>query len=531
MLLKSFLSALRETHPSREIFTRHAGFLLVFLIAVLVYGVDYWNPASFFWDENYHIAAAQKYLHGIFFHELHPPLGKLLIAAGEGLLHFNERSDQFLSTAYATNPPEGFSFAGYRLFPVVFSILAALTLYEIFYLLFKKAEWAVLLTFLYLFDTALIVHSRGAMLEGIQICFVFLVVLSGLRIFSSDENTTLKYRCAVVGATFAAACTVKITSFFLLIGIVPLLYVVLRRNLREGFFASVVMVATFVVVYGGIWFVHFSTASSINTALERKGVFKAQDGAFAALRDHENDTLWALPVMVKDAFRYSTNYNEATPRLNLCKKDENGSPPYFWPFAARSINYRWDTSSDGTVTSYLYLQANPIVWLYSLLGVLSGGSLVFYMYFLGGWGKLRHGPLVTLFFALYGGYMAGVLQIDRVLYLYHYFIPLLIGVILFGLSLSELQNVGPLRVSERTRVNLLRFAAFTVLISFAYFRPLAYHEPLTNSELASRAWLKLWDLRCATCPRNQVLAFEPSKKFNRTGGSISSLSVSSPQSK
>ena len=98
-------------------------FLAVLSYATIVSGFS--RPQALFWDENYHIASAQKYLNGVFFMEPHPPLGKLLIAAGEGLLQRNDRNDQFIDTDYATNPPEGFDFTGYRLFPVLFAWLTA----------------------------------------------------------------------------------------------------------------------------------------------------------------------------------------------------------------------------------------------------------------------------------------------------------------------------------------------------------------------------------------------------------------------
>ncbi|MGB5476160.1 MAG: phospholipid carrier-dependent glycosyltransferase, partial [Thermoanaerobaculia bacterium] len=51
--------------------------LLVTTLAYFSYVHGYWNPPHLFWDENYHIASAQRYLNGTFFMEPHPPLGKL----------------------------------------------------------------------------------------------------------------------------------------------------------------------------------------------------------------------------------------------------------------------------------------------------------------------------------------------------------------------------------------------------------------------------------------------------------------------
>ena len=50
----------------------------------------YGQPSSLFWDENYHIASAERYLQGKFFMEPHPGLGKMFIALGELILHPND---------------------------------------------------------------------------------------------------------------------------------------------------------------------------------------------------------------------------------------------------------------------------------------------------------------------------------------------------------------------------------------------------------------------------------------------------------
>src|SRR5919197_1505049 len=62
-----------------------AGFIAVVAFAVYVHRYEY--PPALFWDENYHIASAQKYLNGVFYMEPNPTLGKLLLARGDARLH------------------------------------------------------------------------------------------------------------------------------------------------------------------------------------------------------------------------------------------------------------------------------------------------------------------------------------------------------------------------------------------------------------------------------------------------------------
>jgi len=96
--------------------------LFVVIVSYFTYVHNYQNPDALFWDENYHIASAQKYMNGVFFMEPHPPLGKLLIAFGEVIFEPNAETDQFISTDYGTEIPDDFSFVGYRFFPTILAM-------------------------------------------------------------------------------------------------------------------------------------------------------------------------------------------------------------------------------------------------------------------------------------------------------------------------------------------------------------------------------------------------------------------------
>ena len=89
---------------------------------------NYDYPPSVFWDENYHIASAEKYLTGVMFMEAHPPLGKLFVALGEYIIHPNDsiNKSDFTQTDYIKDFPAGYSFAGVRFFSALFAWLSAI---------------------------------------------------------------------------------------------------------------------------------------------------------------------------------------------------------------------------------------------------------------------------------------------------------------------------------------------------------------------------------------------------------------------
>src|SRR3989338_173836 len=152
---------------------------LVLAFSFFTYFVKYNYPPAVFWDENYHIASAQKYIDGAMFMEVHPPLGKLFIAFGEYLIQPNKNLDtgKFSETDYIKNFPENYSFAGVRFFPSLFAWLSALVFFFILYFLSKNPHLSAIFASLYIFDNALIVHSRGAMVEGSHLFFILLSIL------------------------------------------------------------------------------------------------------------------------------------------------------------------------------------------------------------------------------------------------------------------------------------------------------------------------------------------------------------------
>jgi dolichyl-phosphate-mannose-protein mannosyltransferase len=100
---------------------------------------------------------------------------------------------------------------------------------------------------------------------------------------------------------------------------------------------------------------------------------------------------------------------------------------------------------------------------------------------------------MALLNALYLAYMVAMLQIERVMYLYHYLLPLIFGIVnlavvhayVFGRRLE----VG----SVHTRINLALYLALVVAV-FAFFSPLTYGFALTPEQFELRQWFDIWQL-------------------------------------
>ncbi|MCL4374464.1 phospholipid carrier-dependent glycosyltransferase [Patescibacteria group bacterium] len=468
----------------------------VLLVSSLVYFRHYNYPASLFWDENYFIASSYKYLHGVFFMEPHPPLGKLLIAAGEALWQPNRHLDTtgFLSTDYLKSVPAGFSFVGVRFFPALLATLSAGLFFLIIYIISNKVIFALLFSSLYLFDNALVVHSRGAMLDPIQIFFVLGALVQFFWMLKSARRHMRQF--LVLGIWIGLAMSVKLNSAFLLALPLTLGWLELRqeRHRRLQRFSQVVdkILVCFVVgtmVFVGTYYLHIRFARRV----VGKNYYQASPAYRRVLDADQTGRLRNFPLMLRDQLRFIPHYEKGVPAYDACKSDENGSLPWTWPFGNKTINYRWESA--GNTARYLYLVGNPVIWATGALAVFLSLVLVVSHWLFGL--KIDDKPtfrtiVVVLF--LYLIYMGSVVFLKRVMYLYHYFIPLLLSLIeavLMFLYMTQQQ----IRKNPMLVYLILGIYVGIVLVTFLFFAPFTYYLPLTRTAFQWRNWFSWWHLQ------------------------------------
>ena len=494
----------------QHLFSKKRNILIIYSVIVLIvsyftYFKNYDYPPSVFWDENYHIASAQKYLTGVMFMETHPPLGKLFIALGEYIIHPNDNISQnellkFTQTDYIKDFPAGYSFAGVRLFSALFAWLSAIVFFYILYFVSKNPHTSLLFSSLYIFENALITHSRAAMLEGSHLFFILLAVLYFAYLAQKLSKKTL-FNYFVLGILVGLAISIKatgaITAFLF-----PFLFftdykyqgstLILKRTLdiakkfiSKGLFFTIGSVAIFSLV----WYIHFSLGK---VATDDK-YYKASDKYKNIMSQGITSDPKYFPAMLKDNLAFMANYNKGVPKLDVCKPDENGSYPLAWLVGDKSINYRWEKSGDGV--RYMYLQANPITWFLGLSGIilsliLTIGRIVFKT-------PVKNKNLfylITAFATLYIIYMAIMLRIERVMYLYHYFIPLIFSFVLAYLAFNYIFED---KIANKSKKLYLGLIILVVIIAgtYKFFSPLSYYQPLTTEQFEKRIWFDFWKLK------------------------------------
>jgi len=202
-------------------------------------------------------------------------------------------------------------------------------------------------------------------------------------------------------------------------------------------------------------------------------------------------------IGMADNWKFMSEYADGVPHLDVCKADENGSFVTGWPLSKKTISYRWDRNVvDGQViVNYKYLVGNPIVWFSVLGGILLSAGLILGRFVYGN--PIKDEPLflwICAFTSLYICYMIGILQIDRVMYLYHYLVPLIFGALNLALVFTYIFRDEVIANNKHTIINVSLFALLVIGV-FAFFSPFTYGFGLTEDQFELRNWFSFWKLQ------------------------------------
>jgi dolichyl-phosphate-mannose-protein mannosyltransferase len=536
------------------------GFILASFIILIIsffsFFFNYQNPNAPFWDENYHISSAEKYLQGTYFVELHPPLGKLFIALGEQIFQPNKEFDKktdFVKKDYLQGDDfvmkdsngkviRNLNFMGYRFFPSLFAFLSGYLFFLLLYLISKKTWLSAAFSSLFLFENAFVVHFRAAMLESTQIFFILLALIYFVIEFEKNNLNWKKY--LILGLLIGLPLSVKINSLVLILLFLALQvrnFFHLKSEQTTNILNFIKRLAVEITTFGlGIISVFVAVQSIHQILTPNQSEFNRYSNsqneyADKMILDMLENKQTANPInALKTTYKwyvYQSQYTKGVPALDLTKADENGSYPTNWVVGNRTISYRWqkyvilknehntyfenkkavDSISLEKYSSlapeeknkyviavqYLYLINNPANLLLSLIGLILAFSLIIAVLVFGL--KIKNNyyfSLILVFLGIYASYMFSVLTVNRVLYLYHYFVAYLLSFIISFLVFNYLQNdVEKVLGGKNKLVYLMSFLVVLVFVTFIYFAPFSYYLPLTKAEFDMRNWFNFWLMR------------------------------------
>ena len=435
--------------------------IILLLTSALVHFLFFGHPSETVFDEVHFGKFVSGYSTHKYYFDIHPPLGKLLIAGMGRLFDFRP---EFSFAEIGQEFPDN-TYLALRFLPILAGTLFPI----IVFLLCLKLGIRPIVSFLaglfIVFENALLVQSRSILLDLFLLDFGFLALYFYLRYRASQKLTHLIY----VGVFGILAGSVKWTglSFLALPFIIEAISFLRKKDWKKIWRYVLAFMAIPFLIYFSVFWVHFSLLSHSGEG----DAFMSPEFRKTLVGTSESQDPNVIEESLLGKF---TELNIEMYRANqrLTTPHSYGSQWYTWPFMIRGVYY-WN--SDGIENQErIYLLGNPILWWATTL------AIVFMI------GKIiaKEIPLKGPAGILLGGYFINLLPfigIGRVMFLYHYFPALVFSILILAWLFNQQKN-------------LKWVYAFTVLviISFVYFSPLSYGLSLSNSSYEQHNWLESW---------------------------------------
>jgi dolichyl-phosphate-mannose-protein mannosyltransferase len=436
------------------------GVLLV--LGLVTHFAWFGTPSSAVFDEVHFGKFITAYFTGEYYFDIHPPLGKLVLAGWGKLWGFQPG---FSFASIGDEYPDRIYMA-LRFLPALAGALLPLVIYGIARRLKFRVPAAFLAGALVALDNALLVQSRLILLDSFMLLFGFGAVYAYL----TWRDSSVKWWLLTAGLLGGAAMSIKWTgaSFLGLIAVMECLhlwqdrYGTARRRIGP---VLACLVAAPLLVY-------FSAFASHFALLPKSGpgdAFMSQ--AFqSGLQGNANASNPELqrPGVLAQFVELNAEMYRSNQRLTA--EHPYSSEWYTWPFMDRAIFY-WVKN-----TAHIYLLGNPLVWWGSTLAVVIVLANLIVT------GIRKTDPVVLL---LLGAWLLNFLPfigIGRVMFLYHYLTALIWAILLLAYLVDRLKR------PQRPALAIATLA----LIGFIWFAPLSYGLPISTEALRMRRWFSSW---------------------------------------
>jgi dolichyl-phosphate-mannose-protein mannosyltransferase len=448
--------------------------LIALIIAALATRLwSLFTPNAVVFDEVYFKAFAAHYADHNYYFDIHPPLGKLLLAGFAHLLGLS--SDTMLNTTVL----------GLRLLPAAAGIMLVPLVWGILRRLGANRPFAFLGAFLILADNALLVESRFILMDSMLLLFGLSAIYFYLIARSAKSHLSWLW-LTLATASAGAAASIKWTgmSALAIIGLVWLWDQHGRRALwlrRAGELALIAAIPC--LVYLGSFWLHFKL-------LPHSG-----DGdAFMTTQFQSTlvgNNLYDPSVHLSFFEKFDQlNHEMYQANQTLTATHPYGSHWYSWPLELRPIYYwQGDQLADGHQGN-IYLLGNPIIWWGVWVAIITGLLYAALMRH-----RLRPGTTAALAI-LSSAYLLNFLPfvaVTRVMFLYHYFFSFIFSLMFAVMLWNDIAtSKSGHQLTTKNHKQIFAITLILVAVGFLYFAPITYGTPLTPTGLKAHMWLPSW---------------------------------------
>lgn len=433
--------------------------VIVLVVSVCVHFFAYGTPNQVVFDEVHFGSFVSSYYDREYFFDIHPPLGKLMIAGFARLFDFKpeysfaEIGDEFPDKQYLA----------LRFLPTLAGTLFPVVIFLLLKEMGLKSISALAGGLLIALENALLVESRFILMDMFLLTFGFAALWMYLRYYRTRHLGW----CIGAGVLGALALSIKWTgiSFLALIGLFAMFDAMRTASLKEWSRIALFLGVLPLVIYFSIFAIHFHILS-----LSGPGDAFMTPEFQKTLTNNAYQTDETIHPSSLVARFVELNLEMYRSNQRLTASHPYASAWYTWPFMARPIYY-WNGTD-----AKIYFIGNPIIWWASSVAVLS------FMLFT----ILRQMPINRIVLFLLIGYIANMLPfvgVHRIMFLYHYLIALIFAIMM----LIYLLDSHP---KARTAFTILIFSAAAL---FTYFAPLSYGLPIGEDAVRQRFWMVQWE--------------------------------------
>ena len=435
-------------------------YLLILLTLGLITRFAFFgHPSETVFDEVHFGKFISGYYTHEYFFDIHPPLGKLMIAGFAKLFDFQPG---FAFTDIGNQYPD----QQYMILRFLPSLAGALLPSIIFLLAIEMGLaplYALTAGVLIVLDNAILTQSIYILMDAFLLSFGFLSLLFYFKYKNGKGNKHL-----VLFTVFASlAASVKWTGLgFLALPFIFEAFDFLKNRQYKTFFKLAIQPVIALLIYFAFFAIHLGilNKSGPGDAFMSMGFRKTLIG---------NQVPEDQSVIKANLFQKFSQLNIEMYKANqgLNAGHPYGSAWYTWPLMSRPIFY-WVKDN-----ARIYLMGNPIIWWTTTLAVVF--LLTSYVFY-GLKNSLKFLPTFLL-----AGYILNLLPfigVKRVMFLYHYFTALIFSILILVYLLDKVK-------SPKLIIGAL-IALST--ISFLYFAPLSYGLNLSPRAYELRVWLASW---------------------------------------
>jgi dolichyl-phosphate-mannose-protein mannosyltransferase len=449
--------------------------LILIILSLTVHFIFFNHPAEVVFDEVHFSKFVSWYFSKEYFFDVHPPLGKLLIAGFTKIIGLKPNffpqniTDKFLDSSYKW----------LRFLPKLSGALLSIVIFFIAQQLNFSKNISFLISLFVVFENALITQSRFILIDTFLLLFGSLSILFYFSYFQKNNNQIANKNIGnlfLAGLFASMAFSIKWTGL-VFVGVILLLYFIFwiksEQKFRNAINGLIFLIFIPIVIYFFIFVVHFSI---LNKSGSGDGFHSPQFQKTLIGNRYQNDPeIKPLNILAKF---WELNIKMYKANTGITATHPFSSKWYKWPFMIKPI-YFWNKIDQGKRESRIYLIGNPVVWFLGTIAII-----YLTIYFIKDIFFRKFKSLDWKAGAILFGYWLNLIPfvfINRVVFLYHYFPSLIFSILSFGYIANKKESVE----------KVIPIIILIVILSFIFISPLTYglKEPKNYFDLIT--WLKM----------------------------------------